>query len=135
MILTMTRMFDMRGGRYSILSDGTLTWWVMEREWLLNRRNESCVPRDEYTLEPHRSAKYPDTWAFIGDAVSHYSKAGIPRFACVMHKAIYPSSLEGCFTPCVSIGATGEAVDAPRAMSEVRELFKKAAEPIKVLMQ
>jgi len=135
MILTMTHMFDMRQGRYSILSDGSLTWWIMEREWRFNRRNESCVPRDEYTLAKHTSPKYPDTWAFIGDAVAHYETSGVPRFACVMHQAVYPFDLEGCFTPCRSIGASGMAVDAPRAMSEVRDLLNKATRPIKVLMQ
>ena len=135
MILTMTHQFDMRRGRYSILSDGLDTWWVMEREWLLNRRSESCVPRDEYTLEKHSSAKYPDTWAIIGSGVSHYSTEGVPRFACVMHSAVYPLDLEGCLTPCRAISAQGAAFDAGRAMDEARELFNKATGPIKILMQ
>jgi hypothetical protein len=131
----MTKQFDMRGGRYSVLSDGSDTWWVMEREWLFNRSGESCVPRDEYTLEPHSSDRYPNTFAVIGDGVSHYKEVGIPRFACVFHQAVFPADLEGCLSPCRGIMANGSTFDSARAMNEVRELFRSAIKPIKILMQ
>jgi len=134
-ILTMTKMFDMRGGRYSILAWEGHLWWVMEREWLFNRANISCVPRDEYTLESHSSQKYPDTWALVGDGVSHLPTKGIPRFACVLHKAVYPRDLQGCLTPCLSISPAGAAIGAQEAMEDLRKLLHEATGPIKILMQ
>ncbi len=110
-----------------------LTWWVMEREWNYNRPNVSCVPRDEYTLERHNTDKYPNTWALIGDGVSH-QKSDKPRFACVGHRAVYPSDLEGCFTVCLSINAVGMAIGSREAWDEVGELFNGASGPIKILM-
>ena len=135
MIFTMTKMFDMRQGRYSILALGDFSCWIMERDWLFNRPNVSCVPRDEYTLERHSSEKYPDTWALIGDGVSHHQTKGIPRFACVLHQAVYPIDLEGCLAPCLSINTTGVALGAREAMDDLRELLHSASTPIRVLMQ
>jgi hypothetical protein len=135
MILTMTKMFDMRQGRYSILAYGPMSWWIMEREWAFNRPNVSCVPRDEYLLEPHSSEKYPDTWALIGDGVSHYQQQGIPRFACVLHSAVYPTDLEGCLSPCLSLNTNGVALGGRESMDDLRDLFDSATGPIKILMQ
>jgi len=134
MILTMTKMYDYWGGRYSILAYQDEVWWVMEREWNFNKRNVSCVPRDEYVLELHHTKKYQHTWALIGSGVGHYAHENKPRFACVMHKAVYPSDLEGCMTVCHSIGAAGAALGAPEAWKLVRALFDSASEPIQILM-
>jgi hypothetical protein len=117
---------DFRGGRYSILSTGDWSVWLMERAWNFNKRNESCVPRDEYELQPHNTPKYPDTYALIGTGVSHGPQQGVPRFACVLHAATFPTDLEGCLTPCRAIGAVGQAMDARRAMDELRERLDAA---------
>ena len=135
MILTMTHMFDLMGGRYSLLACGDEQWWVMERGWDFNRRNVSCVPRDEYSLVEHDTTKYPGTWAFIGDGVSHWDEPGIPRFACVIHSAVFPSDLQGCFAPAKAIGARGMTIDSRSATDELLALLEAADRPIKVLMQ
>ena len=135
MILTMTQMFDVHGGRYSILAHAAWQCWVMEREWKFTRRNVSCVPRDEYLLEPHSTEKYPRTWALLGSGVSHSEIEGVPRYACVLHKAIFPSDLEGCLTLAKSISCYGAAHGPREAMDEFRELVSKATGPVKILMQ
>lgn len=135
MIFTMTHKYDLDQGRYSILACQDIQWWVMEREWKHNRRNVSCVPRDSYALESHSSTKYPDTWALIGPGVSHWEEEGIPRFACVLHRAVFPTDLEGCLTVCKSVDAYGMAIDAERAMHEFRAEMHRATGSIKILMQ
>jgi len=135
MILTMTKMFDMKDGRYSILAWEGHSWWVMERSWDFNKPNVSCVPRDEYTLESHSSQKYPNTWAIVGDGVSHLPTEGIPRFACVLHTAVYPMDLQGCLAPARAITSSGHTIDSRVAMDEIRELLNSATGPIKVMMQ
>lgn len=134
MILTQTLMFDLDRGRYSILAYEDHQFWIMEREWKFNRRNVSCVPRDEYTLERHSSPKYPDTWAVIGDGVAHYASENKPRFACVVHQAVFPTDLEGCLAPALSIGAAGEALGSREAMDKLRLLLDRE-ENHKILMQ
>ncbi len=131
----MTHTHDMLNGRYSVLANGDWQCWTMEREWKWNRRNNSCVPRDEYLLDPHSSDKYPNTWALIGDGVSHYQEPNVPRFACVFHKATFPFDLKGCVTLAKSISAYGAAHGTREAMDEFRELMSKATGPVKILMQ
>jgi len=136
MILTLTTMFEMDGGRYSILADNyDFRCWIMERSWAFNKRNVSCIPRDEYVLERHNTTKYPNTWAFIGDGVSHYAMEGIARYACVFHIAFFPSDLQGCLSPARSIDRFGGTVGAREAWDDLAVLLDLASEPIKVLCQ
>ena len=136
MILTMTTMFEMRGGRYSILSSNdSRRWWIMERCWDFNQRNVSCVPRDEYDLVKHNTEKYPHTWCVIGDGVSHWEEPGIPRYACVFHEAISPSDLEGCFAPALSITQFGDTVESEQATKDLLYYLSLVDEPIRVLCQ
>ena len=116
-VLTMTHKFDEHNGRFSILAnnDGSLLMWIMEREWKHNQQNVSCIPRDEYILEPHSGTKYQDTFALIGDGVGHYKDEGKPRFACVIHKAVFPYSLKGCLAPAKSIGPVTQAFESYEA--------------------
>jgi len=74
-----------------------------ERGWRNNESGKSCVPDGFYVLEPHNGNKYKDTYALIGQYVSHtYEKlSGVPRYACVFHWSSRGSGLQGC----VSLGA------------------------------
>lgn len=114
MILTMTEMYSMAGGRYSIIAYGAVRFWIMERAWDFNRSGTG-VPKDEYRLERHNGGKYKDTWALIGDGVSHFQTPGIPRFACVIHPADYPSNLKGCLAAALGITAQGTTIDSDKA--------------------
>lgn len=115
MILTLTEMFVMDGGKYSILGYNNERLWVMERAWKFNERNVSCVPRDEYRLEKHNTEKYPNTYALIGTGVSHGKEKDVPRFACVIHSAVYPMDLQGCLAPCESVNHHGMTVGSREA--------------------
>lgn len=68
----------------------------LERRWENNEPGQSCVPAGFYYLEPHDGTKYKETFALIGEHVSHSKEAGVPRFACVFHKAKTGLQLEGC---------------------------------------
>ena len=139
-VLTMTHMFDMKKGKYSILSnnDGSLFLWIMEREWLFNQSEISCIPRDEYILEEHNGTIYQNTYALIGDGVGHSADEGKPRYACVFHKSVFPTGLKGCLAPALSIGATGHAIDGVAALekllSYIKDKFDKGL-GVKILCQ
>ena len=120
MILTMERKYSAYGGVYSLLTYDLDAWWVMEREWMQNLTNVSCVPPGLYDLVPHSSERYPSTWALVGDTVSHYPEPGIPRSTCVLHRASRPNQLKGCLTVCETVSARGTAEGAERAMDDMR---------------
>lgn len=137
LVLTLTEMFNMAGGKYSILSDnGNFEMWIMEREWKFNRRNVSCVPRDEYVLERHNGKKYKNTYALIGDGVGHLPQEDKPRYACVIHRAVFPTELQGCLAPAESIDASGHTLRSEEATLRLLtflDLYE--TEGIKILYQ
>lgn len=71
-----------------------------ERGWHDNIPGGSCIPEGFYTLEPHDGGKYKNTYALVGQHVSHYSYNNIPRTVCVIHWEDDGRYLQGC----VSIG-------------------------------
>jgi hypothetical protein len=58
----------------------------------------SCVPEGDYRLERHKGAHlhFPDTWALVGEYVSHQPMPGFPRSACVFHGGDTVADTEGC---------------------------------------
>jgi hypothetical protein len=69
----------------------------VEREWMGNLPNISCVPVGFYLLRRHNGTKYKNTYALVGATVSRAKEASIPRYACVGHKATTGEQLQGCF--------------------------------------
>ncbi len=93
-----------------------------EREWLDNTPGKSCVPLGFYVLEPHDGVKYKQTFALIGETVSHSQQSGVQRYACVIHWSATGAGLQGC----VSVGDATEirAGKGPRLVgSRVTELL------------
>lgn len=75
--------------------------WSAEREWNGNRAGESCVPAGTYGLVRHDGARYKRTLALTGQTVSQGAVPGVPRSACVLHRAVIGRQLQGC----VSLGS------------------------------
>jgi hypothetical protein len=67
-----------------------------ERCWRDNIPGQSCVPAGFYHLVPHDGQKYKDTWALVGETVSHYPRAGKIRYACALHWEDDAAFLHGC---------------------------------------
>ena len=66
--------------RYAYFSDRTLgrlhyethTFWTIERPWLNNERNVSCIPKGHYQMVRVDSPKFgPDMWEIIVPDRSH----------------------------------------------------------------
>ena len=128
MQLVASLMFDDFNGKYSLLEADGLSLWLMEREWNGNRRNISCVPRGEYQLVRHHGTKYPNTWALVGSTVAGgvSPAVGKSRNACVLHKARFPSDLEGCLCVSKSVSAWGEALEVAAAWDQLRRQLASA---------
>lgn len=85
-------------GRLDVPGLGVYT--SLERWWNDNIPGKSAVPPGFYTLERHNGTKYKDTFALIGDTVSHENSNLCTRYACVLHWEDDGSELQGC----ISIG-------------------------------
>lgn len=89
---------------------------TVERPWLDNKPMISCVPAGDYALEPHDSRRFSNTFALIGETVSHWPEEGVRRSACLVHAANHWQQVNGC----IALGATHGFVDGQWAILNSR---------------
>ena len=116
--------------RYKMDSSGTLstvrvkdeTFYGIERPWIGNRPEISCIPGGNYALIRHQSGRFGDVWAFVGGTVSYMPHPQADRYACLIHAANYGSQVQGC----LGLGlAAGEADDKRLAVWSSRKAVAK----------
>ena len=95
-----------KSGTLSTVSVKDQTFWGIERPWIGNRPEISCIPGGEYALIKHSSNKYGDVWAFVGGSVSYQPHRQADRFACLIYVANYASQVQGCLGLGMSAGET-----------------------------
>lgn len=78
--------------------DNELICCTMERPWLKNKVNVSCIPAGKYKIAPVSSPKFGMTYQ-VKDVVG--------RTHILFHKANKPSELQGCIAPVSSYGVLG----------------------------
>lgn len=81
------------------IQDTAQQFFTIEKPWRSNVPFLSCVPEGSYFLEYHNTRKYPETWAIVGNTVSHQQADGYARYACVFHTANLADQVEGCVGP------------------------------------
>jgi hypothetical protein len=77
------------------LPDGT-ELATLEPPWVDNEPFVSCIPEGIYTLVPHDTEKYPDTWALVGNTVSHFPAPDTKRSSVVFHSGNHVTDTAGC---------------------------------------
>ena len=97
-------------GTFGRLIVGDHVLYTVEQEWQDNEPRESCVPEGVYTLEPHTGSKYKDTWALVGETVSHWPGEGKRRSTCVFHKGNTQDNVLGCIAPGTALNPHAWAV-------------------------
>lgn len=70
-------------------------WYSIERPWLDNKKNESCIPEGEYIVKPYSSEKYPDVWE-VCDVEG--------RTYILIHVANWAHDVKGCIGVGLSSG-------------------------------
>lgn len=109
-------------GTFGRLLIGDLELWTVERPWRNNEAGISCVPEGEYDLESHSSQKFPDTWALVGETVSHYEEDGKSRSAILIHVGNTMNDVIGCIAPGERLNDNAWGVVASRrAMDALRK--------------
>lgn len=94
MNLTLTRFYTDVAAT-GILSVAKVTFFTIERPWLNNAGNVSCVPEGVYELVPYVSPKHGQTWYLRNHALG-VGAAGEHRSYCEIHSANWAEQLEGC---------------------------------------
>ena len=94
--LTLTRWGSTPHGTFGAMDVDGLTLYTVERPWLDNRRNISCIPAGKYPL---RSRKY-----YRGgyDAIEVTEVPG--RSLILFHRGNTMSNSQGCILPGMDLG-------------------------------
>lgn len=82
------------------------------------------VPPGFYLLEPHNGPKFKDTWALIGENVSHQKEEGVARAAVLLHAGNRDEDSRGCILVGLSRGELGgepAVLQSNAAMERLRD--------------
>jgi len=130
-MLSLTRIWEpsVADGTLGVLSLGQDSrLFSLERPWLDNLPFFSCVPAGEYALVRHWTEDHPDTWALVGETVSHQPDPGKPRSAVLFDIANQASELEGCIALGLRAGFGEDGrmrvVDSKPAMERLRSYLR-----------
>ncbi len=116
-------MYKVKLERFAYLDDGTFgklfiqdkVYYTVEAPWKNNKPFVSCLPEAQYELVDTQSTNHGDTYALIngGIGVTAYKKPGSSRYACLLHPGNWPSDVEGCISPGLSLEANHEEYKKP----------------------
>jgi hypothetical protein len=88
-------------------------FWTIERPWLDNRPNVSCIPIGLYPMERRVSPRFGETW-YMPDVPD--------RTWILMHVANFPKDVQGCIG--IGMGLMGDRIavaDSRKAL----EIFER----------
>lgn len=98
--LTLMRAFTPMGTFSELLgTQNEHVCYTVERSWENNKSSISCIPNGMYNVSRHTSPKFGDTWILQGGTVEKYNNNNGSRWGILIHKANYPSQLQGCIAP------------------------------------
>ena len=101
------------------------TWFSVERPWLNNKPNVSCIPDGDYFLEKADSPKFGECWKVLDVE---------DRTHILIHPANWPRDVEGCIGLGMSVLEGFEGVSKSKDAINQFEKLAEAYEliPIKI---
>lgn len=83
-------------GTFGILTVGNFKCYTVERPWLNNQGQVSCIPEGDYVLVLYNSPKFGKVYAITGCTVSLFPDAIHARSSVLIHPANTIDDIEGC---------------------------------------
>lgn len=77
--------------------------FTVERPWLGNQPNVSCIPTGVYTVKPWESPKFGRCLIVTGNGVTEHAD-GFSRWGILLHPANLARELQGCIAPGTALG-------------------------------
>jgi len=105
--------------------------FTVERPWLNNQAMISCVPAGDYLLDTHSSTRFGETFALVGETVSHWAKPGIARSTCLIHTANHWQQVNGCIGLGQALGFVDNqwaVLNSKKTVNEFLELLHSVKE-------
>ena len=122
-------------GTFSTLhrEDGSKVCVFVERPWLDNAANVSCIPEGEYRAKKTDSPKFGESYYLEGETVSLNGPS--KRTHILIHAANLPEELHGCLAPGLdfsSLAGQWAVCSSKVALGEVMGEFDEANITIKI---
>ena len=110
--LTLTRVKSGPAGTFGLLTDSAGEWETktVERPWLDNKPNVSCIPVGEYEIHRHNSPRFGDCCIIRPTA---------PRTHILIHVANFASDVKGC----IGVGCAFSVIGGKPAVAHSRRAF------------
>jgi len=117
-----------------ILRAGSLRLATIERPWLRNpegpggKLSMSCVPDGVYSVIPHTSQKFPNTYALINESLGVYYQTrpvgqAWGRTAILIHSGNTSADVIGCIAVGIRHSGVTFVTDSRIAMDQLREVL------------
>jgi len=114
-------MVDIELRRFAYHPDGTLgvievageRFYTIERPWLDNKPNVSCIPEGKYRMGWRESPKFGETW---------HVKDVAERTWILIHAANYPKDVQGCIG--LGTGLMGDRIAVSNSRKAVDQFEK-----------
>lgn len=114
--------------------DGSLFAYTLEPGFLDSK--EPIVPAGNYRLVRHDGPKYKDTWALVGNGVTHQPGKDSKRSAILIHAGNRDDDTRGCIIIGLRIGILlGETsvLMSGVAMNKLRSVLKNQEHDLEIL--
>ena len=117
MKVTLERFCNLPKGVLGILTAGEFKCFTVERPWLENQRNISCIPNGFYQVRPFNGKRFKNVAEITN----------VPdRSYILFHAANRPLELEGCIAPGVSFGFEDTTPRVNNSRFALESLFEVA---------
>ena len=122
MIVDMVRVYEPGVTTGMLIVAGRVLGFTLERPWLGNKRNVSCIPEGVYTCRRYKSKKYGDTF----EVMNVWGRDNI-----LFHSLNFVHETEGCIGIGDKIGYIGQEraiLDSKSAMGLFMDELKEVEE-------
>ena len=106
----------------SFYYEGDFICYSLERPWIDNKSNISCIPEGTYDLQYHKYKARLDTYALTGDTVSHFP-SDKARNLILIHPANKVQELQGCIATGLD-KKDGDMVSSAKAHKKLMSVIK-----------
>lgn len=99
MVILLKRFISTDYGTFGVLTVDGKSFFTVEKPWVNNTQEISCIPSGIYTLAPHGEyGKDGNVLCMVNDemGITHYDNPTSKRFACLIHTANYERDVIGC---------------------------------------
>lgn len=116
-------------GTFGELVADDFTCKTVEREWLGNRRNVSCIPAGDYQLIPHHRPSGELVYAVVNESlgVYRYPHEDAKRDLILIHTGNIMTDLAGCIAPGAEHAGIFGKFGVNRSRDTMTELKKHLA--------